>query len=137
MVVSLRTGRLPDLEHVLTLWSVAGSVPTSTDDVASLTRLLAHDPAALVLAEADGVVVGSVIAGWDGGRGSVYRLAVAPSYRRGGLGSKLLAEAERRLADLGAVRLQAIVDDTDAGATAFWGSTGWEQQSHRLRFVAG
>ncbi len=136
-MLSLRTGRTADLEHVLRLWSDAGSVATSTDDPASLARLVARDPAALVVAEHDGVIVGSVIAGWDGWRGSVYRLAVSPSHRGAGLGTALLAEAERRLTDQGAVRLQAIVDDEDPGAVGFWRSTGWDQQSHRLRFVTG
>jgi ribosomal protein S18 acetylase RimI-like enzyme len=137
VALSLRTGRSVDLEDVLRLWSDAGSVATSTDDLPSLARLVARDPAALVVAEDDGVIVGSVIAGWDGWRGSIYRLAVSPAHRRAGLGAQLLAEAERRLTDQGAVRLQAIVDDEDPGATGFWQSTGWEQQSHRLRFVTG
>lgn len=50
--------------------------------------------------------MGSVIAGWDGRRGSLYRLAVAPDYRRQGLGRRLLDVAEGRLASSGAARLQ-------------------------------
>jgi ribosomal protein S18 acetylase RimI-like enzyme len=81
--------------------------------------------------------VGSVIAGWDGWRGSLYRLAVVPDYRRHGLGRRLLDEAERRLASSGASRLQAIVVETDAQAAAFWRASDWEEQVERLRFVKG
>jgi hypothetical protein len=41
------------------------------------------------------------------------------------------------LAEAGAVRLQAIVVETDRRATGFWRSTDWEQQAERLRFVKG
>jgi hypothetical protein len=75
---TLRTGRLSDAGAVLLLWAEADAEPTRTDDVASLQRLIVHDPAALIVAEEDGRLVGSVIAGWDGWRGSVYRLVVAP-----------------------------------------------------------
>src|SRR5579863_5817665 len=100
---TLRTGRLSDAGAVLLLWAEADAEPTRTDDVTSLQRLIAHDPAALIVAD-DGRLVGSVIAGWDGWRGSVYRLVVAPSHRRRGLGRGLLAEAESRLSAAGAVR---------------------------------
>jgi ribosomal protein S18 acetylase RimI-like enzyme len=82
-------------------------------------------------------LVGSVVAGWDGWRGSVYRLVVAPTHRRQGLGGRLLAAAEDHLRGVGAVRLQAVVVETEAQATAFWQATGWEQQQQRLRFVRG
>lgn len=98
---------------------------------------IAHDPAALLLAEDGGRVVGSVIAGWDGWRESIYRLVVAPGHRRQGLGRQLLAAAEERLQDAGAVRAQAIVVEIDAQATSFWNASGWEQQAERLRFVKG
>jgi ribosomal protein S18 acetylase RimI-like enzyme len=125
------------VDDVLALWREAAAEPTHTDDPQSLVGLIRHDPAALIVAEADCQIVGSVIAAWDGWRGSIYRLAVAPGCRRQGVARSLLAEAERRLAQAGAVRSQAIVVETDAGATGFWRTSGWEQQSARLRFVRG
>jgi ribosomal protein S18 acetylase RimI-like enzyme len=96
-----------------------------------------HDPSALIVAEADGTIVGSVIAAWDGWRGSVYRLVVAPSHRRRGLGRQLLGEAEARLEAVGAVRLQAIVVEDEPMAMGFWRDSGWGRQSNRVRFVRG
>jgi ribosomal protein S18 acetylase RimI-like enzyme len=137
MAWSLRTGQLSDVDPVLRLWVAAGAEPTHTDDVASVTTLVAHDPSALIVAEEDGAIVGSVIAAWDGWRGSVYRLVVAPSHRRLGLGRQLLGEAEAHLAAVGAVRMQAIVVDTEPEAIGFWRESGWDRQVHRARFVRG
>jgi ribosomal protein S18 acetylase RimI-like enzyme len=133
----IRAATASDAPAVLELWARAEAVPSRTDDVESIARLIAHDPGALLLAEVDGGLAGSVIAGWDGWRGSIYRLTVAPGHRRRGLGGRLLAAAEARLAEVGAARLQAIVVATDARATGFWRAGEWEKQEGRLRFVKG
>ena len=137
MAWSLRNGLLSDVDPLLRFWVETGAEPTHTDDVESLAALLAHDPSALIIAEEGGSIVGSVIAAWDGWRGSVYRLAVAPSHRRLGLGRQLLGAAETRLSAVGAVRLQAIVVETDDNAMGFWQESAWERQVHRVRFVRG
>jgi ribosomal protein S18 acetylase RimI-like enzyme/ketosteroid isomerase-like protein len=124
-----------DIQAVLDLWVAAGSLPSVTDSRDRLTQLLATDPQALLVAELDGVLTGSLIAAWDGWRGSFYRLAVLPEHRRKGLATMLLREGERRLRERGAVRLTAIVADDEARAMAFWRSAGYEHQQHRGRFV--
>ena len=98
---------------MLDLWRRAGVLGGVTDTHAGLSRLLATDPAALLLARSDAIVIGSLIAAWDGWRGSFYRLAVDPGRRREGIATALLREGERRLLELGAVRLTAIVADPD------------------------
>ena len=134
---SLRTAQRADVGSVLRLWIEAAAEPTHTDDVDSLNALVAHDPSALLIAEEEGTIVGSVIAAWDGWRGSIYRLVVAPSHRRRGLGRQLLAQAEARLAAAGAIRQQAIVVETERPAMGFWDDSGWERQAHRVRYVRG
>jgi ribosomal protein S18 acetylase RimI-like enzyme len=133
----LRVATRADAPAVLALWREAEAEPTHTDDLESVGRLLVRDPASLIVAEANDELVGSVIAGWDGWRGSIYRLVVAPSHRRRGLGRALVRAAEERLVAAGAVRMQAIVVETDAHAVAFWRASGWEEQVERLRFVKG
>lgn len=132
---AIRSAGVQDIETLLDLWSAAGSVPTVSDSPDGLARLLAADPEALLVAEVDGVVAGSLIAAWDGWRGSFYRLAVAPEQRRKGLARMLLREGERRLRERGAIRLTAIVADDEAGAMAFWRAAGYEPQGHRARFI--
>lgn len=137
MAWRIRTGLPSDVESVLDLWVRAAAEPTHTDDTTSLQALIHHDPSALIVAEDEGTIVGSVIATWDGWRGSVYRLVVAPSHRRLGLGSRLLDEAESSLSRKGATRCQAIVVETDHDALGFWRASRWGHQEHRTRFVHG
>ena len=126
-----------DLPAILDLWKRAGTEPGHTDDIESLTKLIAHEPGALLIAVEDETIAGSVIAAWDGWRGSIYRLAVAPSHQRRGLGTVLVNAAVKRLRTLGAVRLQAIVVETDLQATGFWRASDWSEQVARLRFTLG
>jgi ribosomal protein S18 acetylase RimI-like enzyme len=133
---TIRNAGAHDIAAVLELWALAGSVPVVGDDSPDgLTRLLATDSQALLVAEADGVLVGSLIAAWDGWRGSFYRLAVAPERRRRGLATRLLRAGEQRLRERGAIRLTAIVAEDEAGAMGFWRAAGYERQQHRARFV--
>ena len=137
MTFTFRGATIEDVDAVLALWRDANAEPSHTDDVAGLRALLERDAGALIVAEDEGRLVGSVIAAWDGWRGSVYRLAVRPSHRRRGLGRALVAAAEERFRLLGARRRQAIVVEGDAQAVAFWRRSGWTEQVERLRFVSG
>jgi len=126
-----------DLPAVLELWQLAAAEPTHTDDLKAIRALFQHDPGSLLVADADAQLVGSVIAAWDGWRGSIYRLVVLPNERRHGLGRQLLSAAQDRLEGLGARRLQAIVVESDGRAMGFWSASPWEEQSERRRFVLG
>jgi ribosomal protein S18 acetylase RimI-like enzyme/ketosteroid isomerase-like protein len=132
---TIRNATEDDIPSVLDLWIAAGSLPSVTDSRDGLARLLTAHPQALLVAEREGVLAGSLIAAWDGWRGSFYRLAVSPEHRREGLATMLLREGERRLRERGAVRLTAIVADDDPTAMSFWRAAGYERQPHRARFV--
>lgn len=131
----IRPAAARDIAAVLSLWESAGSPPSVGDTHEGLQSLLADGRAELLLADSDGVVVGSLIAAWDGWRGSFYRLAVHPRRRRQGIALALVAEGQRRLLALGADRLTAIVADDDPVAMEFWRASGFQRQSRRARFV--
>lgn len=134
--LTIRDGAPADFPRLLELWRIAGSVPTPTDTPESLAALLEFDPDALIVAEdAGGVVVGSVIAAWDGWRGSFYRLAVHPDARRRGLARELVRRGEERLRRRGAVRLNAIAVFEEMAAKGFWESHGYRWEAGQARFV--
>jgi ribosomal protein S18 acetylase RimI-like enzyme len=69
-----------DIEQVLALWNAAGSAETVTDTREGVLGLLNADPEALLVAESDsGEIVASLIASWDGWRGSSTGLPFIPS----------------------------------------------------------
>lgn len=131
----IRTAGEDDVDAVLELWRLDGMQPSLGYTREGLATLMRRDPGALLLGVRGEQVLGSVIAAWDGWRGSFYRLVVHPDHRRRGLGTLLLREGERRLRALGARRLTAIVDPADDTARAFWEAAGYARQHDRARFV--
>jgi ribosomal protein S18 acetylase RimI-like enzyme len=123
---SIRPGTAADADALLALWSAAAAEETVSDDVESIANMLARDAGALLLAEADGALIGSLIVGWDGWRGQLYRLAVDPAWRRRGVATALVRAAEERLRGLGARRVAAIVITSHDHAQSFWRSVGYE-----------
>jgi ribosomal protein S18 acetylase RimI-like enzyme len=133
--IRTRTGTSGDIAAVLELWRRADTSASTTESAGDVRGLLERDPEALLVAEAEGEIVGSLMVGWDGWRGTFYRLAVDPRQRRRGLATALVRAGEERLRALGAHRLSAIVETEEADAMAFWAAAGYELQTARSRFV--
>jgi ribosomal protein S18 acetylase RimI-like enzyme len=132
----LRAASPEDAGDLMVLWQEAAENNGRPADTAeAVMALLGRDPKAVILADHEGELIGSVIAGWDGWRYHLYRLAVRPGWRRRGVGAALLGAAERRLTDLGATRLDAMVlDDNDLGQN-LWRASGYRRQDDWRRWV--
>ncbi|MEK9518142.1 GNAT family N-acetyltransferase [Streptomyces sp. NPDC087908] len=124
-----------DAEAVLTFWKESAEGTSVSDDLDGVIRLVTRDPEALLLAVSGEVLVGSVIAGWDGWRASLYRLAVLPAYRRRGISTALLRAAEERFAALGGRRADAMVLEENETGRHLWAAAGYERQDQWRRWV--
>ena len=83
-------------------------------------------PDLMLVALEEGVVVGSVMAGYDGHRGWINRIAVLRSHQGRGTGQALIASAEERLAALGCVKVNLQVAKSNSAVVAFYQSAGYE-----------
>ena len=132
--MTIRWASAGDVDAVIALWAAARTTAASTpDDAAGVEGAIALG--ALLVAEVDGALVGTLIAGWDGWRGNMYRLAVLPAHRRRGVARALVAAGERRLRELGARRITALVARDDAAAASVWRDAGFAHDEAIARFV--
>jgi ribosomal protein S18 acetylase RimI-like enzyme len=132
----LRAASVADVDGLLALWEAAAeNDDRPADRPAAVIALLERDAAAVIVAECDGELIGSIIAGWDGWRCHLYRLAVRPGWRRRGVATALLAAAENRLRGLGATRIDAMVLDSNALGQDLWRASGYRRQASWRRWV--
>ncbi|MEV8093228.1 GNAT family N-acetyltransferase [Kitasatospora sp. NPDC085879] len=133
--IEIRPARPDEIPALLAFWARAAEGASITDDEDGVARLVERDPQALLVAEVGGVLAGTVIAGFDGWRCHLYRLAVAPELRRRGVGGALIAAAEERFAALGGRRVDAMVLERNALGQSAWVGAGYRREEDWRRWV--
>lgn len=118
--IIIRSCRQEECPIILELWKQAEVIPSTTDTLEALELMLQQDGELLLVAEYDRKIVGTVMGGWDGWRGNIYRLAVIPEFRRRGTGSRLIKEVEERLKSRGVKKISIMVEKSDDLAKEFW-----------------
>lgn len=126
MDVVIRTYEPADRDGVVALWrSVWPNPRPHNDPGADIDRMISVSPDLFVVAEVENSVGGTVMAGWDGQRGWIYRLAVRPELRRRGIGSLLMGDVEDRLASRGCHKVNLQLRPDDKTAVAFYEALGF------------
>ncbi len=95
--MEIRVFRQQDFEEVVTLWERCDLLRPWNDPEMDIERKLNHDVSLFLVAEVNGEVVGTVMGGYDGHRGSAYYLGVHPEYRGRGIANALLNRLEKKL----------------------------------------
>ena len=137
--VRIRVFTVNDYDQVAKLWRAAGLSPRPSDTRDEVAKKLRRDPDLFLVAcdgeriigtvseiRSGGWIVGTVIGGWDGRRGWIYRMAVHPDCQRRGIGSALMRELEERLRAEGALAINVIYNTDNSRARAFYCSLGYE-----------
>ena len=121
---------------MLRLWETSRSAASVTPDtIEGVEALLRQPGSVLLLAIDDDEVVGTLVVGWDGWRGNMYRLAVRSDYRRRGIGLRLVDAGHEHLRSVGARRITALVGAEEGEAAALWRAAGYERDETIVRFV--
>jgi ribosomal protein S18 acetylase RimI-like enzyme len=113
--------------QVVALWEAVFAYNTPHNKPAlSIDKKIEVDDGLFFVAVADKTVVGTIMAGYDGHRGWIYSVAVSPSVRRQGIGSQLVAHAERALIGKGCVKINLQIMEGNERVTAFYESLGYQ-----------
>jgi ribosomal protein S18 acetylase RimI-like enzyme len=108
-----------------------------SDTLEEIGKKAARDPDLFLVAEAAGELVGTVIGGYDGRRGLIYHLAVAPGFRKQGLATRLMDEVEGRLRQKGCLKSYLLLLDGNEEAASFYEKRGWSRMTHVHLFGKG
>ena len=117
-----------DAEALIALWKACGLTRPWNDPAADCARAIAGPTSAILLRREAGAISASVMVGEDGHRGWIYYLAVAPQWRRRGLGRAMVDAAEVWLRARGVPKLQLMVRNDNHEALAFYAALGLARQ---------
>lgn len=124
----VRTYAPADYPRVLRLWKRSGLRVGPSDRRAELEGSRRRDPDLFLVAEQDGELVGAVLGRYDGRRGWVNHLAVRGADRKGGIGRRLMAELERRLAEKGCPKINLHVEPENETVCGFYERLGYRRR---------
>ena len=128
-MMMMRPLEIADIPALVALWEASGLTRPWNDPRADARRALEGPTSAILGSWDEGALVGSIMVGFDGHRGLVYYLAVAPGHRRRGLGRALMAAAETWLRERDAPKIQLMVREGNDAALGFYEALGLERQT--------
>ena len=125
--LTIRPFEEDDAAPVIALWHACNLVVPWNDPAHDIACKLKVNPELFLVAVEAGRVVGTVMVGYDGHRGWINYLGVAPELRRRGVGRLLMQEAETRLRARGCPKINLQVRTTNLEVIEFYKAIGFQE----------
>lgn len=122
----IRTYREGDEAQVIDLWKSCGLTVPYNDPRRDIQRKLRVQGDMFLVGVKDGLVIATAMVGYDGHRGWINYLAVAPEFQREGIASRLMEEAETRLIAMGCPKINLQVRTSNTGVIRFYEKLGFK-----------
>ena len=118
--MQIREFRPSDSEALVRLWRECGLLRPWNDPLKDIHRKQDARNGWFLVGETGDLVMASAMVGYDGHRGSVYYLAVAPEFQGRGYGAVLMKRAEELLLALGCPKINLMVREDNQQVQAFY-----------------
>jgi ribosomal protein S18 acetylase RimI-like enzyme len=125
--MDIRAFELSDQEPVIRLWERCGLTRPWNDPRKDIARKLTVQPELFLVGVYGIEIVATAMVGFDGHRGWVNYLAVAPEHQGKSYGRQMMRHAEHLLRERGCPKLNLQVRSSNTKALAFYRSLGYVQ----------
>jgi len=125
--VEIRCYEDADQDALIALWKSCGLTVARNNPAEDIRRKLAVDREMLLMGTLEGRLIASVMAGYEGHRGWINYLAVAPDMRRRGYGQQIMEHAERLLRARGCPKINLQVRSTNREVIEFYRRLGFAE----------
>jgi len=116
-----------DVSSIVSLWERCGLTRPWNDPAADIALARKGPNSTILVGREDERIVASAMVGHEGHRGWVYYVAVDPDRRGQGLGRAIMKAAEDWLRQAGIAKLQLLVRQDNAKASAFYETIGYDE----------
>ena len=117
-----------DKEKVIQLWELCNLIRSWNDPIKDIQRKLTVQKDLFLVLEIDGEILGSIMGGFDGHRGSVNYLGIHPDHKNKGLGKLLMNRIEEELIQMGCPKINLMVRNSNLDVQEFYRVIGYEEQ---------
>jgi len=124
--MEIRPYQESDESSVVQLWIACGLVVPWNNPRLDIHRKLEVQREMFLVGSADGQIVATVMAGYDGHRGWINYLAVHPDYQSSGIGRLIMEEAETLLRKTGCPKINLQVRNTNVDVIEFYTKIGYK-----------
>ena len=124
----MRKMTISDYPEIYALWKGCEGIDINEIDESKdgVQKYLERNPDTCFIEERDGKIVGVILAGHDGRRGSIHHLAVLKPYREQGIGKGLLKCAMDALKKQGIRKVGIFVYADNETGIKFWNSQDFD-----------
>ena len=126
-MLTLRTFSTDDTQAVVSLWMRCELTHPNNDPHKDIARKLRVRGDLFLVGMHDGELVATVMIGYEGHRGWINYLAVAPEYQKHGYGRLLMDAAEQKLRAEGCAKINLQVHGSNSAVLAFYRTLGYAQ----------
>lgn len=127
----IRAATATDRDVVIAIWEICALTRPWNDPAADFQRALDHDASTILVAERGADIIGTAMTGFDGHRGWIYYLGVAPNRQGQGIARRLLDAACDWLRLRGCPKVELMLRDGNP-ASGLYEHLGWEPQDVRV-----
>lgn len=129
--ITITPFRIEKYEEIYQLWMSCKNMGFNNvdDSLEGITKLVKKNPKTCFVAEAEGKIIGTVLAGNDGRRGYVYHLCVDEAYRKQGIGKKLVDAMLDGMREEGISKVALVVFAYNDAANDFYEKIGFARRN--------
>ena len=137
-MVEIRVMTIADYDGICEVWENHRGTNPVDDSYDGFAKYLRRNPTTSFVAEDNGKIVGTILAGHDGRRGLFHHVSVLPEYQKQGIGKMLVDHAMDALEKEGITKVLLVVFKDNDNGNAFWEHLGFtvrEDLYYRNKYI--
>lgn len=118
-----------DESKVIALWHQCGLVVSQNDPKSDIDTKLQFQPDLMLVGTIQNDLVASVMIGYEGHRGWINYLAVAPEFQKQGIGHAMMKRVESILKSMGCPKINLQVRSQNKAVISFYEKIGYKVEN--------